>query len=392
MNKNIFVFGLGYVGMSLATLFATNHTVYAFDIDPKKVNQVRNKKSTVLDADIQTFLDTKNLNLTAVDEPGMALREADYVLVCTPTNFDIQTQQFDTSSVDHCVMQAINASKKSKIIVKSTIPIGHTAELQKKLDTDRIAFCPEFLQEGTALRDNLRPERIVVGSHKKYHDELSELFLSICADKRVPLIHVETTEAEAVKLFANSFLAMRIAFFNELDSYAFKTGLDASQIIKAISCDARIGNYYNNPSFGFGGYCLPKDVSQLEYEVSNKARQTSPIISSIRNSNDARKKAIINYILRQNITTVGIYRLSMKQDSDNFREAAVFDIMQELISCDHKVLIYEPSITEKVYGTYHVESDFDLFVKKVDLIIANRTSSELSGIDKVLTRDIFGTN
>lgn len=392
MNKRIFIFGLGYVGMSLSTLFAANNRVDAYDIDKKRVDQVRNGYSTVKDADIQEFLDNTNLNLNVVEDLDAALAEADYVIICTPTNFDQKTLHFDTKSVDQCVLRSLDVNAKCSIIIKSTLPIGHVAKLQEKYQTDRIAFCPEFLQEGTALRDNLQPERIVIGCSGRLEEELRDLFLSICTNKRVPVIQVAPTEAEAVKLFANSYLAMRIAFFNELDTYSFANGLDALKIIRGVSCDSRIGDYYNNPSFGFGGYCLPKDVAQINYELSLLDNYKSPLINSILDSNNARKHAISSYTLQKNVKTVGIYRLSMKKDSDNFREAAVHEIIDELRRNDKEVLIYEPLIEGAEYNGYKIQNDLSSFIENTDVILANRMHAELHGVGHIITRDIFATN
>jgi UDPglucose 6-dehydrogenase len=391
-KKSIAIFGLGYVGMSLSTLFGTKHNVRVFDLDSKKISAVQKNKSTIKDLDIQSYLDKKLTKISAVKTPEELLAGADYSIICTPTNFDRSTQYFDTSSVDACIAQSLALNPQCIVIVKSTIPVGYVDKMNKKFKTNQIVFCPEFLQEGTALRDNLNPERIVIGCDKVFFEELRDLFLGVCKNKRVPVMQVGSTEAECAKLFANSYLAMRVGFFNELDSFALERGLDSSNIINAISSDARIGNFYNNPSFGFGGYCLPKDVNQLQSEIETKTQIKSPIISSISASNLNRKNFIIQYLLAKNIQTFGIYKLSMKQGSNNFRESSILSVMNELSQSNKKIIIYEPLIETDTYQSFEVVNDLREFLSISELIIANRMEDQLEGNSKVFSRDIFGTN
>ena len=387
--KKITVVGSGYVGMSLSALLSSKHEVQVLDIDENKVKKINQKKTTVADVDIEKALKDKNLSLCATLDKKEAYKDADFIIVCTPTDFDSNANRFITSVVDKVISDAIEQNDKALIVIKSTLPIGHTQYLQKKFKTKRIIFSPEFLREGKALFDNLNPTRIVIGGDCESSINFAEI-LEDCSNKsNVLKLFMNASEAEAVKLFSNSYLAMRVSFFNELDNFAILNKLDSNKIIEGISADSRIGNHYNNPSFGYGGYCLPKDTKQL---LSDFDQIPQRLISAIVESNNVRKDFISEQIRALKPKVVGIYRLSMKSGSDNFRDSAVKDIIENL-SDEFDLIIYEPLISDSYFGSFKVLNDINNFKNDSDIIIANRISERLNDVrEKVFTRDIFQNN
>lgn len=392
INKklNITVVGAGYVGMSLAVLFSQNNNVLVLDIDKNRVNKINQNESTVADSKIEDFLRNQPLMLKATSSPSKAYSEADFIVVATPTNYDESTNQFDTSSVDMVVDEALSLNSDALIVIKSTIPIGHTKKLQEKFNTRRVIFSPEFLREGSALEDNLNPSRIIIGSKTKEAEAFSKLLINAAEKRNIETMFMNSTEAESVKLFANTYLAMRVAFFNELDSFSITNSLNTENIIKAICADSRIGDTYNNPSFGYGGYCLPKDTKQL---MSNFESVPHSMISAIVESNTIRKKFIAKEILKRKPKTIGFYRLSMKRDSDNFRSSAIQDVMKILVDGGANIILYEPNYIEEEFLNSKVIRNIDEFISMSDVIVANRASKEIeTAHEKVFTRDIFNEN
>lgn len=387
-NKiKITVVGSGYVGMSLAVMLAQQNDVVVLDIDPERVEKINRKQSTIADTEIETFLLEKELSLLASLDKEVAYKGASFVIVATPTNYDPYTNQFDTSSVDEVVSEALHLNSEALVVIKSTIPLGHTKSLQEKHSTDRVIFSPEFLREGQALKDNLYPSRIIVGSHSEAGKAFSEVLMKGANKSELQILFMDSTEAEAVKLFANTYLAMRVAFFNELDSYALAYELDTKNIINGVCLDPRIGDGYNNPSFGYGGYCLPKDTRQL---LANYNKIPQELIQAIVSSNATRKDFISKQILDKGPKVVGFYRLVMKQGSDNFRSSAIQGIMKRIKAQGIKTLVYEPSYNEDVFDESQVIKSLSDFKKTADVIVANRLSIELEDVrSKVISRDIF---
>ncbi len=387
---NITVVGLGYVGMSLAVLLARQHRVTALDIDQERVALVKSGQPTVADALMTEYMASEQLSLTATTSPAEAYADADFVIVATPTDYDPDKNYFDTSSVDAVVAQAREHNSAATIVIKSTIPVGFTEQLRQKLNDDKLLFSPEFLREGQALHDNLHPSRIIVGGTDDQAALFGRLLQQAALDPQVPVLQMGSTEAEAVKLFANTYLAMRVAFFNELDSFGLARGLNVKEIIDGVSLDPRIGAGYNNPSFGYGGYCLPKDTKQL---LATYKSVPQTLIQGIVDSNAARKDFIADDILKRKPAVVGVYRLAMKEGSDNFRASSIQGIMKRIKAKGITVIIYEPLLTATAFFHSDVVEDLQAFKAKSDIIIANRMCSELQDVqEKVFTRDLFGSD
>ncbi len=383
----IAVAGTGYVGLSLATLLSQNNEVVALDIVKEKIDMINNLISPIKDKEIEEYLNTKNLNLRATLDYQDAFNNADYIIISTPTNYDPEKNFFDTSSVEDTIEKIISLDINPTIIIKSTVPVGYTESIKRKYHLDNIIFSPEFLREGKALYDNLYPSRIILGEDSERAKVFANLLKEGSLKEDTPILYMNNTEAEAVKLFSNTYLAMRVAYFNELDTYAELKGLNTKDIIEGVSLDPRIGNHYNNPSFGYGGYCLPKDTKQL---LANYKDVPQEMIKAIVDSNKTRKNHIANMILSQNPHTVGIYRLTMKKDSDNFRTSAIQDVINNLSMHDLEILIYEPTLSASYFNNYPVINDFDEFTEKSDVIIANRLEKPLTKVrKKVYTRDLF---
>ena len=379
--------GSGYVGMSLAVLLSQHNDVTMLDIDAARVDRINNKKSTVADNEIESFLAEKPLSLTATLDKQVAYQGASFIIVATPTDYDTATNCFDTASVDSVVEDALSLNQDALVVIKSTIPVGHTRSLQKKFETERVIFSPEFLREGQALTDNLYPYRIVVGGQCKSSVEFSDLMKQGAKKVDIETLFIRSTEAEAVKLFSNTYLAMRVSFFNELDSYALVHELDAKGIINGVCLDERIGSGYNNPSFGYGGYCLPKDTKQL---LANYHQVPQTLIQAIVSSNTTRKDFIANEILNRNPKVVGFYRLVMKEGSDNFRSSAIQGIMKRIKARGVEVIVYEPFLKEAEFFGSKVVKNIEVFKRDSDVIVANRFAECLVGEEsKVFTRDIF---
>lgn len=390
LRKNITVVGTGYVGLSNAVLFAPQHNVTSLDINAQRVNLINQRISPIADEYIEKTLRQTDLNLYATLDQVEAYTNADYIIIATPTNYDAETNYFDTSSIESVIADVLKVNTTAPIIIKSTIPVGYTAQVKAKFATEQVVFSPEFLREGKALYDNLYPSRIIVGEKSARAEAIAQLYLNATVEGNAQTLCMHSTEAEAVKLFSNTYLAMRVAYFNELDTYCAKHELDSFDIVRGVGLDPRIGQHYNNPSFGYGGYCLPKDTKQL---LANYKEVPQNLIQAIIHSNKTRKQFIVKEILKKRPNVVGIYRLTMKAGSDNFRDSAIQDIMHELKEYNIEVVIYEPTLNTDAFEGYELRNTLNDFLNVSDVILANRMHVELEDVKaKVYTRDLFGDN
>ena len=390
MKKNITIVGGGYVGMSIGVLLSQNNKVIILDTDIDKVNKINSKISPIKDEQIEIYLNEKNLELEATANSMSAYQSADYVVIATPTDYDPNKNYFDTSSVENIIKEVFEINNKSIIIIKSTIPVGFTNKISKKYKTDKILFSPEFLREGKALYDNLNPSRIIIGGKKGLALDFSNILLSNIHKEYTEVVLTNSSEAEAIKLFSNTYLAMRVSFFNELDSYADSNNLDSKEIIKGVCLDPRIGKGYNNPSFGYGGYCLPKDTKQL---LANYSKVPQSLIQAIVNSNSIRKDYIADIIINKNPRNVGIYRLIMKEGSENYRSSAIQGVIKRIKAKGINIIIYEPTLTDTHFFNSAINNNLKFFKESCDIILANRLNDDLDDVEhKVYTRDIFREN